>query len=154
MKPAGANPLLAPVLQPHLAPAPATRNTQTTVGEAMMFGRIDNFEADKNVFTNNVGSQTNQRLTQDLAASASRPHLPPQPNSDKSRKNVVFYDGAGQGPPAAYNSLEVTSSVVTALYSASKLCPVPFLAQAASIVLAILQGVQVRSQKVLHLLRQ
>jgi len=101
-----------------------------------MFGRIDNFEADKNKFTNNVGDQINLRRGHEIAVPA--PHLPTRPTLGSH--TVTSPDD--HSTATSYTTLEVTSSVVTALHSAAQLCPIPFLAQAAETVLAILQGVQ------------
>jgi hypothetical protein len=144
---------LAPIPQPPIAPIPAIQSTSSPnaqptpaseaprSSEATMFGRIDNFEADKNVFTNTVGDQINVQRGKGIAVPA--PRLPAP--STLGSTTVTSPDEAEHRSNATYTTLEVTNSVVTALHSAARLCPVPFLAQAAETILAIFQGVQVRA---------
>ena len=154
--PAGVNSSTLPLTasqQPAIAPTRHKQNgpSPPAPSEATMFGRIDNFESVQNEFTNLVGDQINVHR---IPVPQTHRIPPPAPHSvavsephilAPAKNAATSYDEPRQQFNANYTALEVTNTVVTALQNAARFCPFPILAQAATTVLAILQGAQVRA---------
>jgi hypothetical protein len=157
-----------PPVQPSFELTPA-------MAEARMFGTITRFQTEDSDFNNSVGTQINVHYGKAGRDSSTAFGFPKPPNGRPpnpvqpifASPQLAQYSATDdQGPPKSHGlfkrkqhgdaaapksdkkdlAIGISDYVLTTLQSASRFSYIPFLPQAATAALSILQGVQVRVQ--------